>query len=108
MKSAQILETIKTVSVIAYRKDFDGDTTKWQQAYFQMLSWKNTWGLAYDMDILESRKNGVYVWIVLHSADNAERLVEYMTDFGYRDIKTNWVNVGVCELPEGCDYLYEE
>ena len=108
MKSAKVYEIIKTVSVIAYRNDFDGDTAKWQQAYFQMLSWKNTFSIAYYMDILESRQNGVFVCVVLHSAENADRLLGFMNGLGYRNIKTHWVNVGVCELPDGCDYIYEE
>ena len=103
-----LYETIKTVSVVSHFKDFDGDATKWQQAYFQMVSWKNTWGLVYDMDILESRQNGVFIRIVLHSADNAERLVDYMEAYGYRDIKTHPVTVGICEGPDGVDYIFEE
>ena len=103
----EIWEMKKTVSLIAHLKDFDGDTEKWRQAYFMLLSWKNTWNIIYQMDLLESRNDGVYVWIILHEADNAERTINFMKDLGYKEIKSNWVTVGEYELPMSLDYVFE-
>lgn len=110
MKRITIGEEHKTVSITAYLNDFIGDSEKWREAYFRMLSWKNTFDVVYQMDILESRKNGVYVWLVLHTADKADRTIEMMNDLGYQNIKTAWVTVGEYELDideTGCDYLFE-
>lgn len=110
MKRITIGEEHKTVSITAYLKDFDGDSEKWREAYFQMLSWKNTFDVVYQMDILESRKNGVYVWLVLQTADNSIRTITMMNDLGYQNIHTAQVTVGEYELDideTGCDYLFE-
>ena len=98
MTSIRIEEVKKTVSVCAHLSDFDTTVNTWQHAYFTMLSWKNTWGLVYQMDLLESRKSGVYVWVLLHEADNANRLIEFMEGLGYRNIKTSKENVGIVQL----------
>ena len=107
MEKIRTYETVKTTSVIAHWSDFDGSVEKWQQAYFQLLSLNNTYSFAYEMDVHESSKNGVFVCVVLRCTNYKDRLVDYMNDLGYRAIKTYAVTVAVCELPDGCDYIFE-
>ena len=104
MKRLVVDETHKTISITAYLKDFNGDTAKWREAYFKMLSWKNTWWLVYQIDLLESTVNGVYIWLVLHEARDADRTISMMNEFGYQNIQTEEVTVGEYEL--NCDYDY--
>jgi len=102
--------------VIAYASDFDEQgndwTRAWQGAYFNLLSWKNTWGFASNLDIGESRKEGVFVRVVIpceepEATERADRLVEWMEEMGYRNIKVSDVDIKVIDIEERGDYAYE-
>lgn len=81
-------EKVKAKAFVSYYKDFDSNYS-WQESYFKLLSWKNTWSIPYRMDIEESRKNGVFVFILIpvNNPDTPEYLKEFMESWGYRNIK---------------------
>jgi hypothetical protein len=76
-------EIIKATSFIAYAKDF-AETENWQDAYFQLLAWKNTWYIPIVMDIRSSQKNGAYLYLVVPNKGNIVDHTEQMLEnLGY-------------------------
>ena len=83
---------VKTTRLTALYKDFkpeaDPETRGrwWQEAYFDLLAWKNTWGLHYELDIFSSRKDGAFVSVAV-KAENGEYLKDYMEGLGYGNVQ---------------------
>ena len=87
MKHYQI-EYDKPIDCVEFRanfKDFDGSTEEWRKAYFDLLSWKNTWGLPYIMDIRSTRDHDAYLFIVTKKGQK-ERTLDYLDYLGYRNV----------------------
>ena len=65
-----------------FNKDFD-----WQKSYFELLSWKNTWGLCYDLDILSNRLEGAFVRLVVKDTKTMrEKMLTALEELGYQNI----------------------
>ncbi len=95
------------VRISANYEDFDGGNNKaekWRMAYFEMLTWKNTWSVPITMDINSRRnENGYYIPFVtmLVNEDKKEQAISFMEDFGYRNIKAYPENVLLVDSTEG-------
>lgn len=80
-------ELINAVTMNSYFGDFDGDVRKWQEAYFRMLEWKNTWGIPLKMDILSTGDHEAYLHMVI---EKKGKLVDMARDllkgYGYRKV----------------------
>lgn len=61
----------------------------WQVAYFELLSWKNTWNIPLEMDINSTYDHMPYVRIVIPvvNPDTPDALKEMMERLGYRNIE---------------------
>ena len=74
--------------------DFDKDHD-WQKSYFELMSWKNTWGLCYDLDIRSNRES-VWVHIVTKAKKNIkEHMLEALDELGYRKVEVDEAKVRV-------------
>lgn len=85
-------EKEKAIRVTAYYEDFDGDTERWKDSFYQLWRIHLTWGIAYSINLRESRKRGVYVDLLIKPVYK-EQLLESMDDSGYKNIQTEETNV---------------
>ena len=90
------VEQVKASSIISHLNDFNGDAAKWREAYFRLISLRNTFGVILTMDVWESRKMGVLVRVVVHN-ENVERVLSTMEDLGYGAIKVYEAIIGEVE-----------
>ena len=90
----------ESVQIVSYFEDFDGDLRRWQESYFTLLAWKNTWDAAYVLDLNSSRTKGTFVRVIPRNADTMESVKEMMDELGYRKLQTFHVSIGVAEY---CD-----
>lgn len=85
--------------------------SQWQDAYFSLLSWKNTWRIPYEMDIESTYDHIPFLHVVVNT-DNADALVDFMETLGYGNIKRHNFKVGIVEIPlddeEECFDFYLE
>lgn len=77
-------EIINTVKFTSYYKYFKG--INWQHSYFELLSWKNTWCKALEMDINSTYDHEAYLCLVVKERD-AELTRNMLEDLGYGNIK---------------------
>jgi len=88
-------EIVNCLIFTATYSDFD-EGHNWQSAYFELLSWKNTWNLCYDLDILSSRKGGAFVRIVTKKTkDMKERMLTALDELGYRNVSVDEIKARV-------------
>lgn len=85
------------VVVTINRNEFSGDTRAWQEAYFKILSWKNTWSMTYEVDMLSYCNHDPYVRIVA-KREIKNHLVEWLKDIGYDTVHTEDVVIGTCDV----------
>ena len=90
------VEQVKASSIVSHLSDFNGDAAKWREAYFRLISLRNTFGVILAMDVWESRKLGVFVRVVVHN-ENVERVLTTMEDLGYGAIKVYEAILGEVE-----------
>lgn len=109
MKKAFETEKVKAVQIVYYFNDWSGTTREWQEKYFELLSWRNTWQLPLEMDIYSSRKNGAYLFMVIPKED-AERTLDWLDGLGYEREKQKVTDINVLnvitEFDERWDYCY--
>lgn len=84
-------ETIKTTTFVCGWNEFnlkhDGnDVRRWQEAYFELLSWKNTWYLALNLDMCSTRDGEPFVRLIVKEKDK-ERTENYLKSLGYIGVK---------------------
>ncbi len=102
-------EKRKAVRIRAFYGDFAGDVRQWQEAYFQLIAWKNTWSVPYSLDCCSNHCHEPYVLMTV-DADCADRVIETMSDLGYHKICRDDVIIRiVCpEYEEAVDEYYFE
>ena len=80
----------KVVTIYYTYADWSGSCREWQEAYFQMLSWKNTWGIPVKMDVYADGNHEAYFYVLV-PADRADQTREYMDELGYEfDKQRHW------------------
>lgn len=91
-------EIIETTSFGSYYKSFnEKENWTWQQAYFRLLSWKNTWGIPLIMDICSTVEHEPYLYLVV-PRDKTEHVRDYLEGLGYGEIietETNTLKISV-------------
>ena len=97
----------KSVQIVSYFNDFDGDVRKWQEAFFELLSWNNTWSTCYVLEICASRARGTFVRVTPHNPDTVDSVIGMMEGLGYKGFKTDDVTIGLAEYC-GCDEIVFE
>ena len=58
------------------------DVTRWQQAYFELLSWKNTWGIPLILDMRSTSQHEAFIELVVPREDK-DTVREYLQSLGY-------------------------
>lgn len=87
MKREIMEEVLNTVIFTSLYQDFNSDGNwHWQEAYFRLLSWKNTWGVPIYMDINTASNHEAYLCLVVKEKD-AEFVKDMLEDLGYGNIK---------------------
>ena len=77
--------------LVAMYKDFHPEADPqvrlnwWRETYFDLLSWKNTWGLNYELD-LGSCREGAYISITLPES-YGDHIKDYMEGLGCGNVK---------------------
>ena len=98
---------VKATAITATFKDFNGDAEEWRKAYFDLLSWKNTWGTPLLMDINSTREGKPFLDMVVRESDK-DHVVDYLDGLGYRNIKTAPVTSLIVrpEWDENIDFVF--
>lgn len=79
---------VDCVQITSKFSDFDGSAEEWRKAFFDLLSWKNTWGVPYVLDIESNRDHEAFLCIVTKKCQK-EQTIEYLAYLGYRNITCN-------------------
>ena len=96
MKKQFEIEKENAVIITAYYNDWDGDVRGWQEAYFKLLAWKNTWGLVYRLDIMAKSDHSPFVELII-DPDCRVGIIEMMEDLGYKNMKVDDIVVGTID-----------
>lgn len=90
------------IRVIAFLKDFEGSVEDWKKAWYTLWQYRMTFSFAHEIILQESRKNGVYVDMLVKPS-YIEILKETMHDLGYREVETYDERIGfVNDETEDC------
>ena len=90
------VEQVKCTSIVSHFNDFNGDAEKWREAYFQLISMRNTFGVILTMDIWSNCKRGAFIRVVVHN-ENTERVLHTMEGLGYGAITVHEALIGEVE-----------
>lgn len=77
MRKVSIIEV--TTFTCAFT-EFKGND--WKQAYFNLLSWKNTWDIPLEMDILSTKNHEAYLRLVVERK-HEETTLHMLEEYGY-------------------------
>lgn len=95
------VEKRKAHAMIAYLNDFQGgDLNKWRNSFYELWRYQLTFNFAYDIQLCESNKNGVYV-VVYCKNGYKNAAIETMENLGYK-VRVEDVVAGVVDM---CDNL---
>lgn len=77
-------------------EDFDGYIQKWKDSFYEIWRYQMTYSFAYDIEVLESRRNGLFVSLRVKPSfrQQAEEMLEYL---GYRNVNVTEEKIGVVE-----------
>lgn len=102
------IEKINTVQITSKHSVFDPASYSWQQAYFQVMAYQNTFGFAYETSIHSTHDHEAYLWILLRPGSDVDRITSWLSDLGYRDLQVDQVTVGEMETYDlDVDYITE-
>ena len=101
-------EKIKCVAIYADFDKFDGDAEKWRGSFFELLSWKNTWGIPYELTINAHSDHSPYLYMVVRK-EKEDGVLNLLSGYGYGDIRHYDIIAEVFEpdLEDGVDAYYE-
>lgn len=85
------------VRVEAEFQNFDGDVAKWKDSFYQIWRYQMTWDFAYSIDLIERRRTGVTLRMLVRKA-YMPQVRDMLNDLGYRDIKEDSEHVGIVQL----------
>ena len=86
------VEKFDTFQITSKHSAFNGSS--WQDAYFKVMTYQNTFSFAYQTNIESTRDHEAYLFILLRPDTDKDRITEWLTDLGYGDIKVDRVFVG--------------
>lgn len=83
------VDTRTIVTATVNFKDWNGDAESWREAFFQLLSWKNTWSGVLELTINSTWEHVPYLYVVVTKDRITEKsLRNVLESFGYTNIKT--------------------
>ena len=105
-KMSVYYETKEAVCITSHFEDFKCHISEeavpkaeqWRRAYFELLSWKNTWGIPYRMDIDSTHDHEPYLVMIIPK-DREDAVVEWLKELGYEDIKPYTLTIATVEEP---------
>ena len=99
-KKARVnLYTEDAVLITSHWRDFKGELQDWRNAIYDLFRWDMTYSYAHKIDVIESRKNGVFVSLRI-KPEFEESVVETMKDLGFCKIKATHEEIGTIECTE--------
>lgn len=102
------VEKIPTIQITSKHSAFSDKYRSWQEAYFQVMAFQNTWNFAYRTNIESTRDHEAYLWILLRPDTNEEKITSWLTDLGYGDLQVDKVMVGEMDTYDlDVDYIEE-
>lgn len=94
MRITRYDEIVRGERFVAHFNDFPEGEDKvrnWQEAFFSLLSWKNTWGNCEELTIRSSRVNGTFVDMLIVDQTEGRDFPDFviaveqmMEDLGYK------------------------
>lgn len=107
MEKVRLIDTLDGIRLTSRYSAFKECGFTWQQAFFQVLQWKNTWDLAFSTTINASSNHEAYLEIVLYEADRADQTIEWLNGLGYQDIHSEKVKIAALETDDyDLEYAY--
>ena len=105
-KSTIMVEVKRATTITSNYDDFncpfgeDGmdKSEQWRRAYFELLSWRNTWAIPYRLDIFSRSDHTPFLDIVVPT-EHADKLIEALEELGYGNIKRYDLDIGIVETP---------
>lgn len=76
----------------------------WKFAFYELWRYQMTWSMAYEIAVRESRKNGVFVDVLVKPSFK-DNLVETMKGLGFTDVDSYKSSVGVVASHEAPDLV---
>lgn len=82
----ECFDTRKIVVAQFNYEKWNGDADSWRRAFFQLLSWKNTWNGVLELTINSTHDHIPYLYVVVDEYDIPEkRLKDILESFGYEN-----------------------
>ena len=98
-------EKKKALTITSDFSNFDGDVRKWQESYFTLLSYKNTFSSSFYKLDLQSTRDTPYVFLLV-SITQKDTIKETMESLGYKNIVMNEFTVCYLEPDDYEDDTY--
>ena len=90
----RILDTkTQTTTFTALFGDFAGELDRWRSSFYELWRYQMTFHFAYEINLREDIKYGVYVEVVPRP-QFVDETMKWMTELGYQNIRTAETTVG--------------
>ena len=107
MSKVRLLDTLDGRRLISKYSAFKQEELTWQQAFFHVLQWKNTWDFAFSTTINSFSNHEAYLEIILYESKHVDRTIEWLNGLGYQDIHVENVGIAVLETDDhDLEYAY--
>lgn len=93
------LYTEDAVLITSHWKDFKGELQDWRNAIYDLFRWDMTYSYAHKIDVIESRKNGVFVSLRIKPKFEGS-IIGTMEDLGFGGIESTHEDIGTIECTE--------
>jgi hypothetical protein len=98
--------TAKRITIDFPKQDMT--VSEWQEAYFKILAWKNTWDIPHEVDIKAYHDNTAYIVIVVDD-DRYDGTLKLLENYGFKSIDAEDITIGLLDAYEAdVDELYAE
>ena len=102
------VEKIDTLQITSKHSAFDSKHNSWQEAYFQVMAYQNTFDFAYTTAIHSTHDHEAYLWILLRPNTDRSLILSWLKDLGYGEMRVDNVTVGEMDTYDlDVDYIAE-
>ena len=102
------IEKVPTIQITSKYSAFKGTVRDWQEAYFRVMQYQNTFDFAYETAIHSNRDHEPFLWLLLRAETDPDRITEWLSGLGYGELMIGKVAVGefsLCDMD--IDYFEE-
>lgn len=82
------------IRITTHYSDFNGNLQEWKYAFYDIWRYQMTWDFAYEISLRESRKNGVFLDLLVKECFK-QNAIDLLDELGYMNISTSEENVGI-------------